>query len=90
LRFRNGRELVENDKRNDRPKSTRTEVNIAAVAADLVKNDHRIASKMIAESLNIPKTVVLWILKEDFCSRDSFLLHNNVPAHKAASVCQFF
>jgi len=24
-----------------------------------------------------------------FCSRDFFLLHNNVPAHKAASVCQF-
>jgi histone-lysine N-methyltransferase SETMAR len=24
-----------------------------------------------------------------FCSRDFFLLHDNVPAHKAASVCQF-
>jgi hypothetical protein len=24
-----------------------------------------------------------------FCSRDFFLLHNNAPAHKAASVCQF-
>jgi len=47
-----------------RPKSTRTEVNIAAVA-DLVKNDRRIVSRMIAESLNIPKTVVLRILKED-------------------------
>jgi hypothetical protein len=23
------------------------------------------------------------------CSRDFFLLHNNAPAHKAASVCQF-
>jgi len=23
-----------------------------------------------------------------FCSRDFFLLHDNVPAHKAASVCQ--
>jgi hypothetical protein len=30
----------------------------------LVKNDHQIASRMIAESLNIPKTVVIWILKE--------------------------
>jgi hypothetical protein len=44
---------------------------------------------MIAESLNIPKTVVLLILKEDFCSPDFFLLHDNVPAHKAASVCKF-
>jgi len=41
-RFRDGRELVEDDERNGRPKSTRTEVNIAAVA-DLLKNDRRIA-----------------------------------------------
>jgi hypothetical protein len=25
-----------------------------------------------------------------FCSRDIFLLQDNAPAHKAASVCQFF
>ena len=24
-----------------------------------------------------------------FCCRDLFLLHDNAPAHKAASVCQF-
>jgi len=62
--FRDEKELVEDDKRGGRPKSTRTEVNIAAVA-DLVKNDLGIASRMTAESLNIPKTVVLRILKED-------------------------
>jgi len=56
-------ELVEDDETGGRPKSARTEVNIAAVA-DLVKNDRRIASRMIAESLNIPKTVVPRILKE--------------------------
>ena len=67
-RFRDGRELVEDDERGDRPKSTRTEVKIPAVA-DLVKNDRRIASRMIAESLNIPKTVVLRILKEDLGKR---------------------
>jgi len=50
--------------RGGRQKSTRTEVNTAAVA-DLVNNDRRIASRMIAESLNIPKTVVRRILKED-------------------------
>jgi hypothetical protein len=55
-------------KRGGLPKSTRTEVNIAAVAG-LVKNDRRIASRMIAESLNIPKTVVLRILKEDLGKR---------------------
>jgi hypothetical protein len=35
-RFRDERELVEDDERGGRPKSTRTEVNLAAVA-DLVK-----------------------------------------------------
>jgi hypothetical protein len=37
-RFRDGRVLVEGDKRGSRPESTRTEVNITAVAADLLKN----------------------------------------------------
>jgi hypothetical protein len=62
-------ELVEDDERGGIPQSTRSEVNIAAVAADLFKNDCQITLGMIAESLNIPKTVVLRILKEDFCSR---------------------
>jgi hypothetical protein len=84
-RYRDGKELVEDNERDGRPKSTRTEVNIAAVA-DLVKNDRRIASRMIAESLNIPKAVVR---PAAFCSRDFFLLHDNAPAHKAASICQF-
>ena len=53
-RFRDGRELVEDDERSGRPKSIRTEVNIAAVA-DLVKNDRRIASKMIAETWTSPR-----------------------------------
>ena len=54
-RFRDGRELVEDDGRGCRPKSTRTEVNIVAVPT-LVKNDRRIASRMMAESLKFPKT----------------------------------
>jgi hypothetical protein len=41
----------------------RFELNIAAVTADLAKNDHHIISRMTADSLNISKTVVLWILK---------------------------
>jgi len=49
------------NERGGRPRSTRTEVNIATVA-DLVKNDSRIASRMIAESLNLPKALVLRIL----------------------------
>ena len=49
---------------------TRTEVKTAA--ADLVKNDGQIASRMTAELLNIPKTVVLLILKEDLGKRKLF------------------
>jgi hypothetical protein len=63
--------LVEDDERGGRPKSTRTEANNAAVA-DLVKNDGQIASRMIADSLNIPKTVVFRIMKEDLGKRKSF------------------
>ena len=46
---------------------TRTKVNIAA--ADLVKYEHQITSRMIADSLNIPKTLVLQILEEDLGKR---------------------
>jgi histone-lysine N-methyltransferase SETMAR len=67
-RFRDGRDLVEDYERGGRPKSTRTEVNIIAVA-DLIKNYRRLASRMILESLNIPKTIVLRILKEDLGKR---------------------
>jgi hypothetical protein len=91
FRFRDGRGLVEDDERG-RPKSTRNEVNIADVA-DLVKNDRRIASRMIAESLNIPKTVVLRILKGDLgkrklCAR--FVLHSLTPEQREDRVtsCQ--
>jgi len=65
-RFRDGRELLEDDESGGCPKST--EENITAVA-DLVKNDRRIATRIIAEFLNIPKNVVLWILKEDLGKR---------------------
>jgi hypothetical protein len=50
------------------PKSIRTQVNTAA-EPDLVKNDRRIASRMIAESLNIYKTTVHLILKENYGRR---------------------
>jgi DNA-binding IscR family transcriptional regulator len=56
------------DERGGHPKSTQTEVNIAAVA-DLVKNDRQIASRMIAEYFNIPKTAVLRIMKDDLEKR---------------------
>ena len=83
-RFRDGRELVDDDERGGCPKLTQIEENIAAVA-DLVKNDHWITSRMIVESLNIPKTVVLRILKEDLgkrklCAR--FVPHSLTPEQR--------
>jgi hypothetical protein len=50
-----GRELVEFNESDDRPKSTRTEINITVVA-DLFKNERQIAPKMITEALGIHKT----------------------------------
>jgi hypothetical protein len=85
-------ELVEDDERGGYTKSTQTEINIAAVA-DLFKNDCRIASRMIAESLNIPKTVVLRILKEDLRKRKlcaCFVPHSSTPEQREDRVtsCQ--
>jgi len=91
-RFWDGRELAEDDERGGSPKSTWTEVNTAAVAG-LVKNGCQIASRMIAEPLNIPKTVLLRILKEDLgkrklCAR--FVPHSLTPEQREDRVtsCQ--
>jgi len=84
--------VVEDDERDGLPKSIRTDVNIAAVA-DLVKNDSLITSRMIAESLNIPRTVVLRILKQDFgkrklCAR--FVSHSLTPEQREDADKHFF
>ena len=90
--FWEGRELGEDDERGGHPKSTQTEVNIAA-AVELVKNDHQIAPRMIAESLNILKTVVLLILKENLGKRKMcacFVPHTLTPEQREDQVtsCQ--
>jgi hypothetical protein len=89
--FRDGRDLVEDDERGGRPKLFRTEVNTAAVA-DLVKNDRRITSRMIAESLNILKIVVLRILKEDLGKRKfsaHFVPHSLTPEQREERVTSY-
>jgi len=84
--------VVEDEDRGGHPKSTPTDISNAAVA-HLVKNDRQIASRMRAESLNIPKTVVLRILKEDLgkrklCAR--FVLQSLPPEQREDRVtsCQ--
>jgi len=89
--FRGGRELPEDDERGGRPESTPTDINVTAVD-DFVKNDRQIASRMIAKSLNIPKTVVLRILKEDLrkkklCARS--VPHSLTPEQREDRVTSF-
>jgi len=82
-RFREGKVLMEDDERGGCPKSTRSEVNNATVV-DLFKNDRGIASRMIAETLNISKTVVRRILKEDLGRnmRARFVPHSLTPEQR--------
>jgi histone-lysine N-methyltransferase SETMAR len=59
----------------------------------LLKNDRRIASRLTAESLNFPRTVVLRILKEDLGKRKlraRFVPHSLTPEQKEDRVtsCQ--
>ena len=63
-RFREGRELVKDDERSRRPTTSRTDDNIAAVDK-MVKEDRNVTSRLLADTLGIPKTVVLRILRED-------------------------
>ena len=62
-RFREGRELVKDDERSRRPTTSRTDDNIVAVYK-MVKEDRNATSRLIADTLGIPKTVVLWILRD--------------------------
>ena len=73
-RFREGRESVKDDERSGRPTTSRTDDNIAAVVDKMVEEDRNVTSRLIADTLGIPNTVVLRILREDLeklkvCSR---------------------
>ena len=63
-RFREGRESVKDDERSGRPTTSRTDDTIAAVDK-MVKEGRKVTSRLIADTLGIPKTVVLRILRED-------------------------
>jgi len=78
--FWDGGQLADDDERDGRPKSTQTEVKIAPVD-DLVKNDPQIASKMKAESQNIPKTAVLHIWKRIWETESCMHILFHIPWH---------
>jgi len=66
--FREGRESVKDDERSGRPTTIRTDDNIAAVDK-MFKEVRKVTSRLIADTLGIPKTVVLRILRGDFKKR---------------------
>jgi len=67
-RFREGRESVKDDERSCRPTRSRTDDNIASVDK-MVKEDRKVTFRLIADTLGIPKTVVLRILRDDLKKR---------------------
>ena len=67
-RFRVGRESVKDDERSGRPTTSLTDDNIAAVDK-MVKEDRKVSSPLIADTLGIPKSGILRILKEDLKKR---------------------
>jgi hypothetical protein len=67
-RFQESRESVKDDERSDRPTTSQTDDNIAAVNK-MVTEDRNVTSWLMADTLGIPKIVVLWILREDLKKR---------------------
>jgi len=55
---------VKNDEGSGGPTTSRTDNNIATVDK-MVKEDRKVTSRLIADTIGIPKTVVLRILEED-------------------------
>ena len=55
---------MKDDERSGRPTTSRTDDDIAAFDK-MVKEDRNVASRLITDTLGIPKTVVLRILRED-------------------------
>jgi hypothetical protein len=67
-RFREGRESVKDDECSGQPTTSQTDDNIAAVNR-MVKEDRKVMSQLIADTLSIQKNVVLRILREDLKKR---------------------
>jgi hypothetical protein len=59
---------VKDDEHSGRLTTSRTDDNIAAIDK-IIKEDQKVMSRLIADTLGIPKTVVLWILGEDLKKR---------------------
>jgi len=83
---------VKDDERSGRPTTSRTDDNIAAVDK-MVKEDRKVASRLIADTLGIPKTVVLRILRGDLkrrklCSRFVLQTLTRLQMDERIAACQ--
>ena len=58
---------MKDDECSGRPTTSRTD-DIAAINK-MIKEDRNMTSQLTADTLGIPKTVVLWILREDLKKR---------------------
>jgi septation ring formation regulator EzrA len=61
--FKDGREEVSDEPRSGRPSTSTTDDNVARVRAEL-NSDRRLSVRMIADNLNIPKTIVHELVTE--------------------------
>jgi len=68
---------VKDDESSGRPTTSLTDGNIATVDK-MFKEDRNVTSRLIADTLGIPKTVVLRILREDSKKRK---LHSRFVPH---------
>ena len=67
-RFSEGRESVTDEERSGRPATSRTEENIAKVL-QIVRENHRLTVRSIAQQVNIDRETVRKILTEDLDMR---------------------
>jgi len=67
-RFSGGRESVTDEEGSGRPAASRTEENVAKIN-QIVRENHRLAVKSIAEQVNIDREKVRKILTEDLDMR---------------------
>jgi len=66
--FKNGREEVEDDPRSGRPSTSKIDEHVSRVS-NLLNTDRRMSVRMIADTLNIPKTSVHDIIRNNLHMR---------------------
>lgn len=66
--FSDGRESVQDDPRSGRPLSSKSDENVKKIS-DLVRNDRRLTTRMIAEELDLNHTTVHQVLTEELKMR---------------------